>query len=359
MFASSFARKTLVSSHILPTGTTQTKIVNQIRNYVSSHCRSLGLRLRNGFNKGINRSNDNYILNHMNAQVFSESGKASLIKPILFTVGVVSTTWVAADYYSYNKFQIKKKWKTFKKETLGFDTTSVHVRNNSFGDTVNEIISYYTNPNRFQVLSIVALNTAVFLMWKSPYNLRMMYKYFAHNVSSGRVSTMLTSAFSHIEGWHFLFNMVAFYSFGSLAQSITGKDYFLPTIITGAVCSSLFYHIQSYFGPRTFALGASGFVFTLVTLVALAYPDSQMLLFFVIPVKMEYGLYGAIAFDLIGLTGLYNRLFGWRLAHSAHLGGVVTGFAIYYLLNRRNRRKVASYVPADLMRSYEQLVRGK
>lgn len=297
----------------------------------------------------------------MNAQAYADNGKPSLVKPILFTLGVVSATWIAADYYTSHKYQIKKKWRTFKKETLGLETSStIRVRsNNQFSETINDIISYYKNPNRVQLLSIIGLNTAIFLMWRLPSNFRMMYKYFAHNVSSGRVSTMLTSAFSHIEPWHFLFNMVAFYSFGLSAQNITGRDYFIPTIITGAVCSSLCYHLYSYFGKRSFALGASGFVFTIVTLVALAYPDSQMLLFFVVPVKMEYGLYGAIAFDIIGLTGLYTRLFGWRLAHAAHLGGVLTGFGIFYLLKRRNRRKVASYLPSDLVKKYEEIVRGR
>jgi len=47
------------------------------------------------------------------------------------------------------------------------------------------------------------------------------------------------------------------------------------------------------------------------------------LLFFVIPIKATHIFPGLAAFELIGLTGLWNRLLPINLDHAAHLGGLI------------------------------------
>lgn len=75
------------------------------------------------------------------------------------------------------------------------------------------------------------------------------------------------------------------------------------------------------------SLGASGAVYSCVTLVALAYPDSQVSLIFppVTPIGIQTAALGILTLDMIGI---YR---GWRMMdHWAHLGGAAFGALYFY-----------------------------
>ncbi|KAJ4470121.1 hypothetical protein J3R30DRAFT_3660876 [Lentinula aciculospora] len=75
------------------------------------------------------------------------------------------------------------------------------------------------------------------------------------------------------------------------------------------------------------SLGASGAVYACVTLVALAYPESQVSLIFppVTPIGIQTAAMGILTLDMIGI---YR---GWRIMdHWAHLGGAAFGALYYY-----------------------------
>ncbi|KIK60517.1 hypothetical protein GYMLUDRAFT_261492 [Collybiopsis luxurians FD-317 M1] len=75
------------------------------------------------------------------------------------------------------------------------------------------------------------------------------------------------------------------------------------------------------------SLGASGAVYSCVTLVALAYPGSQISLIFppMMPIDIQTGVMGLVALDMFGI---YR---GWRMCdHWAHLGGAAFGAMYYY-----------------------------
>ncbi|KAJ3827240.1 hypothetical protein EV361DRAFT_949663 [Lentinula raphanica] len=75
------------------------------------------------------------------------------------------------------------------------------------------------------------------------------------------------------------------------------------------------------------SLGASGAVYSCVTLVALAYPEAQVSLIFppVTPISIQTAVLGMVTLDMFGI---YRR---WKLLdHWAHLGGAVFGAFYYY-----------------------------
>ncbi|KAJ3986278.1 hypothetical protein F5890DRAFT_1407698 [Lentinula detonsa] len=75
------------------------------------------------------------------------------------------------------------------------------------------------------------------------------------------------------------------------------------------------------------SLGASGAVYSCVTLVALAYPEAQVSLIFppVTPISIQTAVLGMVTVDLLGA---YRR---WRFFdHWAHLGGAAFGALYYY-----------------------------
>ena len=75
------------------------------------------------------------------------------------------------------------------------------------------------------------------------------------------------------------------------------------------------------------SLGASGAIYSTMSLTALAYPKSSVYLIFFpfVPIKIGYAMSGVFAFEIIGI------LRGWRFFdHWAHLSGAAFGAIAFY-----------------------------
>lgn len=217
------------------------------------------------------------------------------------------------------------------------------------------------SPGKSAVLSILSLNAALLLAWRLPSAAlqRFLVKHFLHSAYSGKNYTLITSAFFHMELWHFAVNGFAMWGFGDIAHFLLGPEYFAATTVTAASVSSLSYHLWcTVLRSRSPGLGASGFVCTFVALTALAFPNAKSLLFFVIPVPMDNMFLGLVAFDTIGLFGLWTLLFGWRIGHAAHLGGVASGWALFHLLNASNRQAIRNRLPPEVVSLYDRTYRA-
>jgi rhomboid-like protein len=83
-----------------------------------------------------------------------------------------------------------------------------------------------------------------------------------------------------------------------------------------------------------FAVGASGAVMGVMVAFAYLFPNTELLLYFAIPVKAKWVILALIAFDLI--YGLGKTRTG--IAHWAHLGGAATGFLLVYIWNKTNKK---------------------
>ncbi len=95
--------------------------------------------------------------------------------------------------------------------------------------------------------SLVAVNGAVFLCWTlslrgapslevaSPW----LRRYFLHHAFSGRALPLLGSAFSHTTFPHFLFNMLALWSFGPSLVRDLGPENFFACYLSAAALTSL------------------------------------------------------------------------------------------------------------------------
>lgn len=148
--------------------------------------------------------------------------------------------------------------------------------------------------------------------------------------------TLLTVMILHGNFFHIFANMVTFYFFGTtLERSIGGKELLKFYIGTG-LASSLGYVIFSNLvniihggsAAMTPAVGASGAVVAAVGAVAILYPEAEVLLYFVIPMKIKTAVYafGALeTFNLIAkLGGVHLPVIG-GFASSAHLTGLILG----------------------------------
>ncbi|CAI5970294.1 unnamed protein product, partial [Closterium sp. NIES-64] len=151
------------------------------------------------------------------------------------------------------------------------------------------------------VWALIAVNVGVFAAWHTQ-NQTVMARNFMVSVNAmyeGRYHTLLTSAISHREGRHLLFNMLGLYFFGCEVARMYGPRYLLGLYASGAVVASLahVFYFQ-YIVPRTDkksvwawhprlsppAMGASGAVNAIVLFSCLLQPTRIIYLNFIIPV---------------------------------------------------------------------------
>lgn len=228
------------------------------------------------------------------------------------------------------------------------------------------------SPAKQAVVPVVAVNSAVFLLWTIASARRgkvggggglwhWMNRNFVHRPSSNRPFTMLTSVFSHQTALHFLLNNLALWSIGGSAlyyaknhlDNSTGiseaslTPHFVTFFTSAGIFAATVSHIVSamrfkrlsssslhglaFAMQRTLAnqgsLGSSGAVYSALVMSAFAFPDAQLAIIFLpwVSVPIGMGVVGVVAMDVVGI------LRGWRMFdHWAHLGGAVFGCAYWY-----------------------------
>lgn len=130
----------------------------------------------------------------------------------------------------------------------------------------------------------------------------------------------VTSMFLHANHIHILVNMIALWSLGIAIESTVGSYryswLYAVSGLTGALAVVVF---QPDLTSPT--VGASGAIAGLLGALAIFYPNSMMLVFF-IPMKARTA---AILFGIGSLLFAYYDDFS-HLSHLGHLGGLVGGF---------------------------------
>jgi membrane associated rhomboid family serine protease len=149
---------------------------------------------------------------------------------------------------------------------------------------------------------------------------------------------LLSYGFLHGGFTHILFNMFAVYMFGPEIERLVGSKrfavYYLVCVVSAALAQLAVQHFLN--GPTGPTVGASGGVFGLLLAFGLAFPRRRVMLIFP-PIPMPAWLF----VTLYGLLELYLGISGRNpsVAHFAHLGGMVGGFALilYWRHQRRAR----------------------
>ncbi|MCL2220181.1 MAG: rhomboid family intramembrane serine protease [Chitinispirillia bacterium] len=122
--------------------------------------------------------------------------------------------------------------------------------------------------------------------------------------------------------FHILFNMLALWWFGMELEEMWGAKKFLTFYFvcgTGAGFFSVFY---LFINPNVLVIGASGAVLGILTAFAHYYPDRQILLFFIIPMRIRTLVIG---YALISVLMSLREGAGGT-SHITHLGGIVVAW---------------------------------
>lgn len=153
------------------------------------------------------------------------------------------------------------------------------------------------------------------------------------NFKELKVWTIVTYAFLHSSYSivHILGNMLVLFFIGRMIEPLLGKQQFFALYFSGAIIGGLaflFFHLND----TTSVVGASAAVAALLAFFCMHYPERPitLLLFFIIPVTVKpkwiFWIYLGVSTYLL----LFAEIPGTdNIAHSAHLGGFLTG-VVYY-----------------------------
>ncbi|HEU4453544.1 MAG TPA: rhomboid family intramembrane serine protease [Longimicrobium sp.] len=131
--------------------------------------------------------------------------------------------------------------------------------------------------------------------------------------------TVLTYAFVHAGVFHWFFNMVALYFFGPRLEERWGSREFVKFYLIAAAGGALF----SFISPGGTILGASAAINGLLMAWAVYWPDDEILLLGVFPVKIKWLVIAMGFFSMFSAMGVQSD----GVAHLAHLGGFLTALA--------------------------------
>ena len=135
---------------------------------------------------------------------------------------------------------------------------------------------------------------------------------------------LVTYIFLHGGLFHLLFNLFALWIFGCEIERHMGSgrfiQYFFITAIGAGICTVILMYNQ-----RVLVMGASGGIYGLLLAYAWFFPERQIYVWFMFPMKAKYFvlLFGAIEF-WSSLRGT-----GSGIAHFAHLGGILFGLLYF------------------------------
>ena len=147
-------------------------------------------------------------------------------------------------------------------------------------------------------------------------------------LGKGYLWQLLTYMFLHGNFLHILFNMLFLWMMGSEIERYWGSREFLKYyLITGCGAGLVNVLVQPHSTIPT--IGASGAIFGLIIAFALAFPDREILLYFLLRIKAKYF---AVLVGAIELLALFLSP-GAPIARFAHLGGLVIGY--FYIKRER------------------------
>jgi len=148
-------------------------------------------------------------------------------------------------------------------------------------------------------------------------------------------------------GWlHIIFNLIALWMFAGELEQVWGKKQFLRYYLYSGIGAGIFIALMNYFvftnyhiNPVT--IGASGAIYAILLAYGLTWPNREVLLYFLFPVKMKYLV---IVFGLIEFFGTLSSAAGTggNISHVGHLGGLISGFIFIMYRTKFSTGKKAS-----------------
>jgi membrane associated rhomboid family serine protease len=204
--------------------------------------------------------------------------------------------------------------------------------------------------------TLIIVNVIVFMLSTIEpnvyYDLRLNPNYI---LGGERLYTIVTSMHLHLDVIHLIFNMLFFIFFGLLFEEKVGTLRFgIIFYLSGIMASLMFAIIMGVFRPYYVAVGASGGLAGILGAYGRLFPDDKFAFFpfpQALPIQtwasMFFVISLVIGFLQVGIPTMSNEACCLlRVAHLAHLGGLMTGFMIAPYVMRvpsKEKKKMAKF----------------
>ncbi len=158
-----------------------------------------------------------------------------------------------------------------------------------------------------------------------------------------KIWQVFTYMFLH-GGWlHIFFNLFALWMFAGELEQLWGSRFFLRYYLYSGIGAGFFIMFMNFFlytryGISVPTVGASGAVYAILLAYGMTWPNREVMLYFLFPIKIKYLV---IAFGLIEFFGTLSTAAGrgGSVSHIGHIGGLIAGFLI---LNFRSRFRTSN-----------------
>lgn len=169
---------------------------------------------------------------------------------------------------------------------------------------------------------------------------------FDSNALPARWWAAVTYTFVHASVLHFAANMYALYLFGPRLEHTWGSKkfawFYLLCGLGGVAFEMLFIRSSGL-------VGASAPVFGVLTAYAMQWPDDELYLLFLVPMRARTLAAGLFGFNLV--MGLVGTVEGVNVAYLAHIGGAVAAYVYLRMAATTSidqvRQRVANLPDAD------------
>ena len=192
-------------------------------------------------------------------------------------------------------------------------------------------------------LILIGVNVVAFILFSILLFAKVPLDYVAikpSNILGGNyLWTFVTSMFMHGGLFHLFANMISLLFIGGIVEKILGAKRYLTFYLASGLFAGLFFVLSTLVFPadlNTFAVGASGAIFSLVGLLILMTPNLPVYVMLIpIPIKMKYAGPGILV--LLWIVSLAGNI---PIGNMAHLGGLIAGVGYGIYLRRKYKRKV-------------------
>lgn len=175
------------------------------------------------------------------------------------------------------------------------------------------------------IKNLLLLNVILFLLVRyvlRDWNLWPYFTLFPLSSPQFEPYQIVSHMFMHGNFQHIIFNMLALVFLGPMVEQVLGAKRFLTLYLLSGLISAAAHLLIDGQHP---ALGASGAVMGVVIAFATMFPNVRLMVF-PLPVPVRAAILAIVYVGIDLYLGMTNANTG--VAHYAHLGGAVTGFAL-------------------------------
>jgi membrane associated rhomboid family serine protease len=187
---------------------------------------------------------------------------------------------------------------------------------------------------------LLALNIGVYFLQLTLFSQESIYSALALDPARfpGEWWTVITYMFVHAWLAHLAFNMFTLWMFGPRLEHVWGTRTFVQFYLWCGFGGALAHLI---FAQHTAVIGASGAISGVLVAYALRWPDEEVYLFGVIPMKSRW-----LIAAMIGMNIIFALSPGSGIDWTAHLGGMAFGWLFLKLSSLGGLTRVRGWVSA-------------